>query len=227
LSGYVPDLTLAFQDNWEQETGFGRVSLERRDLGMLVVPTGKLIACDAFIVFPDMEPFQQTFPTGRYPVIVSIAHIASEHGENQRVAYATLRFSDQQPAKWEMAVTPGQDVATLDQDEIYGYGVDTGTGCYMDTTAVPLVGSGNLNDQLYEALRGSYVHTWSWANITLDSSGLNMMAFSTGDGDGAYAAYVGYDAAGKVATLVTDFGLFPRLISNESDKDGDNFDADQ
>lgn len=34
-----------------------------------------------------------------------------------------------------------------------------------------------------------------------------MAMFSTGWGDGSYASYIGYDAEGQIARLVTDFYL--------------------
>jgi hypothetical protein len=36
----------------------------------------------------------------------------------------------------------------------------------------------------------------------------NLAAFTTGLGDGKYATYIGYDAAGKPCRLLSDFKLF-------------------
>jgi Protein of unknown function (DUF4241) len=38
---------------------------------------------------------------------------------------------------WEPALRPGEDPATLQPDEFFGFGVDTGTGCFLDASAVP------------------------------------------------------------------------------------------
>jgi tetratricopeptide (TPR) repeat protein len=49
-----------------------------------------------------------------------------------------------------------------------------------------------------------------WANIQVsNSTQANIVAFSSGYGDGAYVSYWGYDAAGNLVSLVTDFALFP------------------
>lgn len=49
-----------------------------------------------------------------------------------------------------------------------------------------------------------------WANVQVsDRTKANIVAFSSGCGDGAYASYWGYDSAGNLVSLVTDFSLFP------------------
>lgn len=50
----------------------------------------------------------------------------------------------------------------------------------------------------------------AWANIHVsNNTEANIIAFSSGYGDGAYASYWGYGAAGNLVSLVTDFALFP------------------
>jgi hypothetical protein len=41
-------------------------------LGELVVTSGQIVACD-LLAIPEMLPFADTVPSGRYPVIVSAA----------------------------------------------------------------------------------------------------------------------------------------------------------
>ena len=49
-----------------------------------------------------------------------------------------------------------------------------------------------------------------WANVQVsDRTQANIVAFSSGCGDGAYASYWGYDSTGNLVSLVTDFSLFP------------------
>jgi hypothetical protein len=57
---------------------------------------------------------------------------------------------------------------------------------------------------------GKYPLTAGWANMKMsDDIEANMIAFSSGWGDGGYASFWGYDALGNLTTLVTDFSLFP------------------
>nr|GFC28523.1 hypothetical protein [Tanacetum cinerariifolium] len=44
-----------------------------------------------------------------------------------------------------MAVTAGQDLATLAADAVFGYPVSAGLGCFMDATTVPLLDQHNAD----------------------------------------------------------------------------------
>ena len=115
---------------------------------------------------------------------------------------------------WEMALLPGQDVDSLEPDHIFCYGVDSGTGCFMDLNASQaLVEKMNDAEDYFEALIAeldkTYVHTWSWANVEMDTeTNANLVMFSSGLGDGCYASYFGFDEEHNPMILVTDFGVF-------------------
>lgn len=50
----------------------------------------------------------------------------------------------------------------------------------------------------------------SWADVlVVESTGANVITFSSGWGDGEYASFWGYDASGELTCLITDFALFP------------------
>lgn len=162
---------------------------------------------------PDTLPLADTIPPGYYPVILSVAE--STNGD-QRVAYALLRLSEQPAVRWEMAVPQGRTLGSLQPGHIYGYPVDAGTGCFMDadvaralvTPKAPTIAGRDASDELLDLLNKTYVHTWSWANLVMDhSTGANVIAFSSGWGDGFYPSYWGYDAADQRVALVTDFGM--------------------
>lgn len=64
------------------------------------------------------------------------------------------------------------------------------------------------DEELFDALMKTYVHTWSWTDLVLDEvTGANLIAFSSGWGDGSYPSFWGYDADGQRVGLVTDFGV--------------------
>jgi len=51
-----------------------------------------------------------------------------------------------------------------------------------------------------------------WANLSLDDpSEANVVVFASGEGDGVYPVYWGYDAEDDVSCLVTHFGVFFEL----------------
>ncbi len=203
----------AFQDGKQlHDAQGGLITLRSHTLGELVITTGKVVA----FVF-HTEPFTQTFPPGRYPVIVSVAEFVNP--QDQRVAFAMLRLTEQPIVRWEMATQAGQDASTLQEDEIFGYPVDAGTGCFMDLEAAlayehKCLEQDDYSMSLVDEMAKNDVFTWGWMNSCLvPETGANLIAFSSGWGDGYYASYLGYDAAGAIACVVTDFALFdPTLL---------------
>ena len=181
--------------------------LAHRHIGDLLLPTGQLVACDPF-VFPEMEPFSLPLPRGTFPIILSIAQIATD----QRVAFATIRFRQSSPVAWDMLTAGDQDTSTLKEGEFFGYPVDAGTACFMDRSAGRALND-RMRDQdtFYETMiaemEKTYRHTWSWLDMTFGNA--NLFAFSSGYGDGMYATYAGFDADGEVPVVVTDFSVIP------------------
>jgi hypothetical protein len=202
----ILDYSKLLQDGLELRNA----KLKCHQVGELVAPTGKIIACDPF-VFPDASSFTVQLIPGRYPVVLSVAHFDNP---DQRVAYAALRIRDGQPHHWEMALRPGQDVSSLKPDHIFCYGVDSGTGCFMDLMASQgLTKRMDDDEEYFETLiaemEKTYVDTWSWANLEMDTNtNANLIAFSSGLGDGCYPSYFGFDEQGNPLILVTDFGVF-------------------
>ena len=204
-----PDLSRLFEEGREIATGVGRVTLRLRDAGELLVTSGRVVACDP-LTAPETEPFTRVVPPGPHRVTLSVAHF--EDGD-QRVAAAMLRLGGERPTRWELAMLAGEELAELAEGEVFGYGVDSGTGCFMDEEAAQaLLRKMDEDEEYYEdvidEMGKAYVHTWSWANIELGDAGANLVAFSTGVGDGLYASYFGLDAEGRPVSLVTDFSLF-------------------
>jgi hypothetical protein len=210
----IPNMEKFFQDKavYPSRWKDGNYTIEVREISELKLISGFIVACDPFMLFSDKEPFLLRIGLGLYPVSLSIAHI-DKHGS--MIMAAIIRFSDQKPVKWEMALCENQDVNELSDDEIWGYGVDSGNGSFMDVEAYKLlqsrvveepdyVGYGRSFDELiYNELKKTRPR---WANILLDDkTGLNAMLFQSGMGDGAYASYWGHAADGKVICLVTVF----------------------
>jgi hypothetical protein len=217
----VQDFQKAFRDGERFRTSFlGEFRVERREIGQLVVPTGRIVACDP-LVFPETRPFRKRVPAGRYPVILSIAHIPPAEGTgvvDQRIACAMLCLGRRVPRRWQMAAQAGQPLQALKPDEFYGYPVDSGTGCFVDLKAARVLDKRMSEDpdyfeQLLAAAKPVYVHTRDWADFPLEAeTGMNVVFFSSGFGDGTYPSYWGYDGAGGLACLVTDF----RVLTRES-----------
>jgi Protein of unknown function (DUF4241) len=198
----------------------------------LRLPSGRIVACDPFTGLGPYggDPFTVAVPPGRYPVTASVVEIASSDGSESepergaesesepesepelphlRVAAARLTILDEPVASWEQAVAPEQDLGSLGDDEFYGYGVDAGTGCFVDADAVePLGGFESDTGTLLAAFEAV---DWAATVVTLadPGSGHNLVAFSSGWGDGAYPTWIGRTLTGEVACLVTEFFVIP------------------
>ena len=204
-------LGIAIQDGYDA----GNCTLKHQPIGSLFLPTGKLVACDPLVFF-DSKPFELLFPKGEFPVVLSIAQFRG--GSDQRVAFATVRFSSKPTVAWDMLLLDDQDTSTLGANEIFGYGVDAGTGSFMDERAAALLlkrckDDSTFSDKICAEMDKTYVHTRSWLNLQLDP-GLNLVAFSSGVGDGVYASYVGFAEDGDITVAVTDFYLVERSGTN-------------
>ncbi|MET0623467.1 MAG: DUF4241 domain-containing protein [Pyrinomonadaceae bacterium] len=205
----LPDFSKLFAEGTEVSTEIGRVLLHVKPAGDLTVTSGRVVACDP-LVSPDVEPFDRRVPAGKFPVLLSVAHFEDN---DRRVAAAMLRFAERAPASWELALRPGEELSALSEGEVYGYPVDSDTGCFMDAETARLVLSGVVEGEFADAIivemDKTYEDTWSWANVELGAeAGRSVVAFSTGVGDGLYASYFGLDEDGEVVCLVTDFSLF-------------------
>lgn len=193
--------------------------LREQELGKIKLPTGKIVANDPLIA-EETEPFTICVTPGEYPVMLYVNHSDGD----QRVAFAEIRFLEDMPVRFAPALVEGQDLEELEEDEVFCYGVDTGTGCFMDEqtsqklmrifesfdeNALPeSFDEGSIFPELPELgdmLDESYVDTYMTANYVLPGTELNIVAFSSGYGDGAYPSYWGYDASGNICCLITDF----------------------
>ena len=195
------DFRLAFTDG-QAFRAEPPTSVRIHRAGDLILPSGRIVACDP-LVMPGTSAFTREVVPGRYPVLLSIAQL--EH--DQRVAAAAVEFvvgGATIAARWDLAVIPGQDLTTLGPRQFFGYGVDAGTGCFMDARLAAALDAGEPCG-LDAALQSSYVPTFSWANVELRDG--SVVAFSSGWGDGSYASYWGFDATGRVVALATDFAV--------------------
>ena len=177
-------------------------TLRRHDSGSLLLPTGRIVACDPSVISGEEEAFVRTVPPGSYPVSLVLAADA----EQTRVAAAILRFNDASPVSWERARTVEDDDL-----EMTGYGVDSATGCFLDSSALSIVATeleptGQWEQRIEQALEVAPDDDWFSANIAVSQSPpTNAIAFSSGFGDGLYASWFGLDAAGNAVCLLTDF----------------------
>jgi hypothetical protein len=132
---YVPDLDLVLTAGYRVEHEGIVYVVEPCELGSVVLPTGKVVGCDPLV--PQATPFVDVVTAGSYHLRASVAVLSKDGSESQRrIAALHLVVADEPAADWTMALLPGQNVATLGDDDFFGYGVDAGTGTLADQVAI-------------------------------------------------------------------------------------------
>lgn len=179
-------------------------------LGRLKIVSGKIVACDPLLFHK--KTFEQTVPIGEYPLFVWF-------DEENQIAAAELKLAESTPVRWEMAIKPGQKIEELKEGEIFGYPVDTGLGCFADVEAI--INLEKIEAELAEELGEDFISLYDdlvedvliqnddvWGNLEVcKNSGLNIIMFNSGYGDGFYASYWGFDEEDRIVSLVTDFNI--------------------
>jgi len=191
----------------------GIVTVQVSQIGMLRMPSGALIACDPGYLYepPGLvetyayqqshQPFSATAAPGEYPVMLSAFRWLAGSGPIE--AAVKVWVGDGQVTSWEMALRPGEDLRTLPDDGFFGFGVDSGTGCFYDASAAPA---------LAPLAEGFVLGHETTAEITDQESGANLIAFHSGWGDGSYPVWIGRTAAGDIACFIADMLLFDNVI---------------
>lgn len=183
------------------------VNLYGITLGKIKIISGRIIACDPLHTDEYGIAFTRVFPSGEFPVQLSIAQAIDE----DVIAFARINFTDEPVEKWELALLEGQKPLPVGDEDIHGFGVDGSIGIFVDEETKKALDKNNLiDDELYGPLNKEmekhYHNTW---RATIYNFGHhNLAVFTTGLGDGRYATYIGFDAKGQICRLLSDFNIF-------------------
>jgi len=191
-----------------------KIKIDEQSLGILNLPTGKIVANDP-IAFFEYTPFATTVDAGKYPVFIHLMGSYPADNTGTRVAFAEIRFLENLPTRFEIAILSGSDKESrLGND----YGVDHGTGAYMDyetclivkdkidqSNGMDMIDELSTIENALEQNDGN--NNYSTANEFLPNTENNIVAFSSGAGDGGYFSYWGFDEQNLICCLITDFGL--------------------
>jgi hypothetical protein len=192
---------------------FAADGFTHEQVATLRVRSGSVVAWDPMTLNRQSRPFTITVPSGDH-LIISVNDFDA----------ALLIFAEGRPVRWELAVLPGQDVAVLGPDEIFGYPVDTGFGSFVDAEGAALwcdecdaLGDDviwQMDDVLFgddDSRSASHVigsFRSAGDNGAADNpAGYNLVIFPAGLGDGVYATWVGLDPDDHPICLLTNFAL--------------------
>lgn len=187
--------------------------LESFEVGKIYLSSGKLVACDPLIT-NDMKPFSTEFPKGDFSVLLH------KERESNCVAYAEIVFSNAEISDWKMATTEGQDVKDLAEEEVFGYPVESGMGCFMDVETQNSLNE--LEQRLYHSKGVDFMGIYEefFHDYFFDENGAidqyaflkpaeekpgTIFGFETGYGEGFYASYIAFDKNNVSVKIITEF----------------------
>ncbi|MDQ0476995.1 DUF4241 domain-containing protein [Chryseobacterium sp. MDT2-18] len=187
--------------------------IETFDAGNITLTTGKLVICDPLIT-SEMPVFTTDFPKGDFSVLVH------KEIESNCIAYVEIVFNDSEITDWKLATSEGQNIADLQEEEIFGFPVESGMGCLMDFETQQNL---NLLEQhlfkrkgadfmgIYEEFFHEHffqeegaVNQYAFLKPNEKKPG-NLFAFETGYGEGFYASYIGFDRNNNAVKVVSEF----------------------
>jgi hypothetical protein len=192
------------------------------DCGELNLDGGQLIACDPFagLLGAGRDAWIDV-PPGRYPVQVTLADVSGRNdGSHLREAYASLLISDapEVERKALCMLHPGASPTPVDDDDSWGFGVDSGTACFADRTSIDrdMPNPNHWHHGLFEnADPGSWFHRMDdpkhlrdgLANIPLPQGdgSTNIILMHSGWGDGFFPVLGGFDPDGALVAVHIDF----------------------
>ncbi|PMR61482.1 hypothetical protein C1A38_09090 [Verrucosispora sp. ts21] len=208
---YVPDLDLLLTPGYRVERDGSAYQVQPCELGSVVLPSGKVVACDPLAAHT--TPFVDVVTPGRYPLRAWAAMIGGDHGQgHRRLAALQLVVADEPVSSWSMALLPGQDLVTLGDDDFFGYRVDAGTGTLADQVAMEVLTGWDferIDDVFIPAQIPHDPVDAAIAAVVEERTGANVYVVGSGWGDGVYATYIGRTAEGVIASFVTDFRVVP------------------
>jgi hypothetical protein len=209
---FQPDFRVSQEYEFQNEGESDNVEISTlaftvKNLGRLKIKQGRIIACDPFEGYDDVsiKPIKADFPKGKYLCEVSVACI--DESAEEYVGFARIRFSNELPVRWELAVRESENAADFTTKE-FGYPVESGIGGFMDISAqreykMCVKKNEDYWDEIEDEMAEREEKACGSIIWSMDDS--NMALFPSGYGDGKYPSYIGYDEEGKICRLVTDF----------------------
>jgi uncharacterized protein DUF4241 len=193
----VPERPLVEGDLYE-----GQFVVQRRQIGSLVLPTGRLVAVDPLMFGERGDAFAETLPAGSYPVFCW--WIWPPQSPAARVLALEVVVRDTPAVEWVSAAPEHGADQKLEEGEFWGYGVDTGLGCFYDASVAHVVGS--ERERIQAEINTVDEPDDSCFDVLLDGrTGANLIGAATAHGDGFYYTWLGRDATGSAVSFCTDF----------------------
>lgn len=183
---------------WKDGTRF---SLDVVEAGQLSLRSGRLVACDPGWPIQSLPADVRTLvsiPQESYPVSLSVVRTQSGR-QLAQVAAARITVRSDLVARW----TPAREKPGSEGSQALGFSVDSGLGCFLDDEAVPLLAPFEDDDDAFEEI-AERAMAEQFTEIVDEATGLNVIVFACGLGDGTYPVWLGLTSDGEVAQIVAD-----------------------
>jgi len=193
------------------------VGLERQRIGDLSLPSGRVVAGDPLFLDFSGDPLVRSAPPGVYPVDILLARLPGQ----VRVAAAIVRFSDATASSFEQGQTINGDPPETCQGFTLAFSVDSGTGGFAAAEFVealvraPRASADAAYDAIVAQLDANEAGDWTSAIYEFESGTGNVVAMSSGYGDGDYPVFWLLDADGQPVALLADF----KVLGDERPKE--------
>lgn len=193
-----------------QAAGY-EIQLRTVSVGELELPSGRLVAFDP-LVAPETEPFERTVEPGDYPVELVLAEMRDE----DRLAYAVIRFNDSVAVRWQVATIDGEsNTDRWGRPEPGGFPVDSAVVCLADERAAGRIidimnidGDEEFERLMRHALRRGALGRSPYGHAVIDLPVTDSGNLPTFEADpGLYTSHWGFDSNGELSMFVVDFGI--------------------
>jgi len=191
---------------------------EALEIGKLVTPTGKIIACDPCVLHTgEYKHFVKTVATGSYPIKIVVN---KKHPYRKELcAMARIECTNLPAVRWEQAERCGGKSSNINLSKS-GLYIDSGLACFCDfKTQIDYINYlnntykknpwtdfyNNELDVIFKDNASNKISLGLWANFSIPNSPNNIIMVETGEGDGVYDCYWGIDKNGNTTSLLLDF----------------------
>lgn len=200
-----PIFSKGFEYGYEERDAQGNIyEFRPKNVGDLALPSGQLVITEP-LYFYDQEPIGFKLKAGVYPVVIAEA-LVYEEGKvvDKRNALAKIIIGSGEAESWEY---------------IWTFGADGGTAGYIDYQVMrQIISEGKqeqFSNELLKELELQYEvpnpfhenHDAYGQYVDLSYGAGNLIAFSSGWGDGYYNSYIGYDRDGNAVEILTDLSV--------------------
>ena len=215
--------------------------LKQVAMGEFTSLSGKLVACDplGFILTEDDKPYYEIAPIGVFPTYASFITLENPDDEDETVnliASYKIAFSDEKPVEYREALRGNEDLASLQEDEYFGFNTDSGLATIFDEDAFPQItelidkienksDDANLYDDYFEPLFKENLNSnpdyqsedGDWINWSVPESNAKFPIFQAGFGEGVYPVYYGYNEKQEIVAMYIHFIDAEMEIDEEDD----------